>query len=147
MSWYVLSRLWIGSYKRPLDGNRRKKLPSGDSRFLLSLCEWAYTIYPRSYNYKYNVLSASLNKPFPFSLTPALGGSSSVGKGLARGAHVAISNHLFLTGCFAVLNNVRDRIDPIRAVLSGGKCIQKTACHIQRAVVTCKTTCVNNYHV
>ena len=37
----------------------------GSSRFHISLSEWSFTICLTPYNHKYNVLSASLNKPFP----------------------------------------------------------------------------------
>ena len=37
----------------------------GGSGFPLSLSEWFFTICLTSYNRKYNVLSASLNKIFP----------------------------------------------------------------------------------
>ena len=37
---------------------------SGSSGFPLSLSEWSFTICPTSYNRKYNVLSATLNKTF-----------------------------------------------------------------------------------
>ena len=42
-----------------------KRSPCGGSGFPLSLSEWSFTICPRPYNRKYNVLSASLNKTFP----------------------------------------------------------------------------------
>ena len=41
----------------------RKSRPCGSSRFLLSLSEWSFTIC-----HHINVLSASLNKTFPFFL-------------------------------------------------------------------------------
>ena len=50
----------------------RKSSPCGGSRFLLSLSEWSYTICLTSYNSKYNVLSASLNKTFPSFLLHAI---------------------------------------------------------------------------
>ena len=43
----------------------KSSLYSG-SGFPLSLSEWSFTICPTSYNRKYNVLSASLNKAFYF---------------------------------------------------------------------------------
>ena len=42
-----------------------KSSPCGGSGFPLSLSEWSFTICPTPYNRKLNVLSASLNKPFP----------------------------------------------------------------------------------
>ena len=44
----------------------------GGSGFPLSLFEWSFTICPMPYNRKYNVLSASLNKTFPFFLVSLL---------------------------------------------------------------------------
>ena len=49
----------------------RKMSPCGRSRFPLSLSEWSFTMCLMPYNYKQNVLSASLNKTFP-SLLPCL---------------------------------------------------------------------------
>ena len=43
-----------------------KSSPCGSSGFPLSLSEWCFTICLTPYNRKYNVLSASLNKTFPF---------------------------------------------------------------------------------
>ena len=43
-----------------------KSSPCGGSGFPFSLSEWSFTICPTPYNRKYNVLSASLNKTFPF---------------------------------------------------------------------------------
>ena len=48
-----------------------KNSPCGGSRLPLSLFEWSFTICPLTYNRKYNVLSASLNKTFP-SFLPKL---------------------------------------------------------------------------
>ena len=48
-----------------------KNIPCCDSRFPLLLSEWSFIICPTSYNRKYNVLSASLNKTFSsFFITP-----------------------------------------------------------------------------
>ena len=44
-----------------------KSSPCGGSGFPLSLSEWSFTICVTPYNRKLNVLSASLNKPFPSS--------------------------------------------------------------------------------
>ena len=43
-----------------------KSSSCGGSGFPLSLSEWSFTICPTLYNRKYNVLSESLNKTFPF---------------------------------------------------------------------------------
>ena len=43
----------------------KKSSPCGSSGFPLSLSEWSFTICLMTYNQKYNVLSASLNKTFP----------------------------------------------------------------------------------
>ena len=45
-----------------------KSSPCGGSGFSFSLSEWFFTICLTPYNRKYNVLSASLNKTFPFFL-------------------------------------------------------------------------------
>ena len=45
-----------------------KSSPCGSSGFPLSLSEWSFTICMMPYNRKQNVLSASLNKTFPFFL-------------------------------------------------------------------------------
>ena len=42
-----------------------KSSPRGGSGFPLSLSDWSFIICLTSYNRKYNVLSASLNKIFP----------------------------------------------------------------------------------
>ena len=62
--WYVLSSCGMMHIKEPLllIG---KRSPCGGSRFHLSLSEWSFTICLMPYNHK-NVLSASLNKTFPF---------------------------------------------------------------------------------
>ena len=49
-----------------------KSSPCGSSGFPLSLFEWSFTICPTPCNSKYNVLSASLNKTFPFFLACGL---------------------------------------------------------------------------
>ena len=46
----------------------RKSSPCGGSGFPLLLSEWSFTICLMLYNRKYNVLSVSLNKTFPFHL-------------------------------------------------------------------------------
>ena len=49
-----------------------KSSPCGGSGFPLSLSEWSFTICPKPYNRKSNVLNTSLNKTFPSLLPGAL---------------------------------------------------------------------------
>ena len=46
-----------GAYKKSLAANRKKKVAH--------VSDWSFTICPTSYNRKYDVMSASLNKIFP----------------------------------------------------------------------------------
>ena len=47
-----------------------KSSPCGGSGFPLSLSKWSFTICQTPYNGKWNVLSTSLNKTFPFLSFP-----------------------------------------------------------------------------
>ena len=56
-SWYVVPCLWAVAYKRPIGANRK-----------VSFSEWSFTICMTPCNRIKNVLSALLNKIFPFYL-------------------------------------------------------------------------------
>ena len=62
--YYPVCGMMHTSIKEPLLLIEKSSL-CGDSGFPLSLSEWSFTICPTPYNRK-NVLSASLNKAFPF---------------------------------------------------------------------------------
>ena len=58
----------------------RKSSPCGSSRFLLSISEWSFTIWPTSFNHKWNVLSTSLKHYFLFQ--PVLHDWCNKGRGM-----------------------------------------------------------------